>query len=521
MKARLVRIIKISMFAVSMAVFGIFTFIAYSSQSGPNLEIWHTYVPEELSLEALKKANFQDYVRHEEQLFADLKKNVIDQVTSQSPDSQNRFNAQSSIYPGNFDTDWNRTFVFMPESAPVGAAVFLHGLTDSPYSSRHIAKRYAELGFVAIGLRVPAHGTVPAALSSAEWENWSAATRIAVREAKRLSGADKPLHLIGFSNGGALAMKYALDALEDQSLARPDRIVLLSPMIGVTRFARFAGLTGLPAFFPAFAKAAWLGVVPEFNPFKYNSFPVNGARQSHRLTMALQQQIIRLARNNKIVDIAPVITFQSVMDFTVSTSAIITHLYAHLPKNGSELVLFDINRATTFGQLMRPASNLALNRLMPNLPLRYRLTVIANTPGMQQNTTETRIEPATSRAVSRPLAIVYPAQIFSLSHVALPFPVTDPLYGMAPLPGTERQYGVGLGTLVARGERGALVINLDSLFRIASNPFFDYMLGRIEEGLVPAVFPRDTEYSYIPAPDSDEQLLQQLLGAEPANNSTP
>ena len=39
---------------------------------------------------------------------------------------------------------------------------------------------------------------------------------------------------------------------------------------------------------PAFAKSAWLSIVPEFNPFKYNSFPVNGARQSHRLTTALQ-----------------------------------------------------------------------------------------------------------------------------------------------------------------------------------------------------------------------------------------
>ncbi len=68
---------------------------------------------------------------------------------------------------------------------------------------------------------------------------------------------------------------------------------------------------------------------------------------------------------------------------------------------------------------------------------------------------------------------------------------------------------------------GDILINLDSLFRIASNPFFDYMLDRIEEGLAPAALPKDTDYSYIPATDSDEQLLQQLLEADPANNSTP
>jgi hypothetical protein len=42
-----------------------------------------------------------------------------------------------------------------------------------------------------------------------------------------------------------------------------------------------------------FAKAAWLSVLPEFNPFKYNSFPINGARQTHRLTAVLQERTSR------------------------------------------------------------------------------------------------------------------------------------------------------------------------------------------------------------------------------------
>ena len=67
--------------------------------------------------------------------------------------------------------------------------------------------------------------------------------------------------------GGAIALQYALDAIEDDTLTRPTRVILISPMIGVTRFARFAGFAGLPSVLPAFAKAAWLGIVPEFNPF--------------------------------------------------------------------------------------------------------------------------------------------------------------------------------------------------------------------------------------------------------------
>ena len=49
------------------------------------------------------------------------------------------------------------------------------------------------------------------------WEDWLAATRLAVREARRRVGPSRPLHLVGFSNGGALALKYALDALGTRS----------------------------------------------------------------------------------------------------------------------------------------------------------------------------------------------------------------------------------------------------------------------------------------------------------------
>lgn len=230
-----------------------------------------------------------------------------------------------------------------PSGTPAGAVVLLHGLTDSPYSLRHIARLYRDHGFAVVAIRLPAHGTVPGALTEIEWESWVAATRLAVREARRRIAAESPLHFAGFSLGGALALKYALDAIGDKDLRRPDRLVLMTPMIGITPFARIAGFAALPAVLPAFAKAAWLSVMPEFNPFKYNSFPVNGARQSVRVADALQEQIARHAREGKLVHLPPILTFRSAVDFTVSTSAIISALYDRLPSNGSELVLFDVN----------------------------------------------------------------------------------------------------------------------------------------------------------------------------------
>lgn len=170
----------------------------------------------------------------------------------------NRFYAQSEVYPEKFQPNWNRSFVLLPEGKPRGTAVLLHGLTDSPYSVRYLAKAYQQQGFVAVVPRLPGHGTAPGSLTAVDWQAWMATTRLAVREATRLGGPKVPLHVIGYSNGGALALKYALDALDDNALPEPQQIVLLSPMIGVTAFARFAGLTGLPAVFPAFARAAWL-----------------------------------------------------------------------------------------------------------------------------------------------------------------------------------------------------------------------------------------------------------------------
>ena len=77
--------------------------------------------------------------------------------------------------------------------------------------------------------------------------------------------------------------------------------------------------------------------------------------------------------------------------------------------------------------------------------------------------------------------MTYPLDVFSLSHIALPFPTTDALYGLDPDP--AEHFGVSLGALAVRGERGTLIVSQDFLIRLSSNPFFPYMLERVEEGM--------------------------------------
>ncbi|WED42084.1 alpha/beta hydrolase [Legionella cardiaca] len=481
MKTRLFKILKSLTIFFCIAAVTLLGIRIYDSQRRPPLERWHIYVPKELHAKELDKLNWKQYLDAENAIFVTMQIEVTEKLNRKEQVPFNRYFAGSPVYPGNLSHDWNRSYMMEPQGNPRGAVVLLHGLTDSPYSLRHIARRYVAKGYIAIAIRLPAHGTVPAALTDIEWEDWLAATRLAIREARKRIGPSKPLHLVGFSNGGALAIKYALDAIENNQLTRADKIILISPMVGITRFARFAGFAGLPAILPPFAKAAWLSILPEFNPFKYNSFPVNGARQSYRLTRALQQQISRLAKENRLTALPPVLTFQSVVDFTVSTRAIISAFYAYLPANGSELVLFDINRAAKFGLLLRPSANTAVTQLLDAPPRKFRSTVITNVNTNNNDVVERIVEANTISESSHPLGLSYPSDVYSLSHVAIPFPITDGLYGLQPDP-TEN-YGIQLGATATRGERNVLIISLDAILRISSNPFFPYMIKRIENNI--------------------------------------
>lgn len=452
---------------------------AWDTQRGPPLEIWHTYIPEELEVEALDGAGWDDYLAHEARLFADLARDVSQALEPEDHVPFNRFFTASPLYPGNFARDWNRSYTLEPAGPPRGAVVLLHGLTDAPYSLRHVAERYLVWGFTVVAIRLPGHGTVPAGLLEVEWPEWAAATRLAVREAERRVGPEAPLHIVGFSNGGALALNYAMEAIDRDDLRQADQLILVSPMVGITAFARFAGIAGWPAVFPRWAKAVWIAIIPEFNPFKYNSFPVNGARQSHLVTMALQADLRRHGAAGRLGELPPILSFQSVVDSTVSTAAVVDKLHGMLPEGRSELVLFDANRSAKFGPLLRADPETVLTRLLPPPPRPFKTTIITNIdPNRLEVVARITEAGALVETTTEPLGLFYPPDVFSLSHVAVPFPITDSLYGLRPDP--ENEFGVSLGALATRGERGILIVSIDSLLRMASNPFFDFMIDKIE-----------------------------------------
>jgi alpha-beta hydrolase superfamily lysophospholipase len=470
---------------VIAVLLGVIVLRSLGATRGPPLESWHTFAPDEWSVEEMDESTWPQWLAKEGRLFAKVREQIGPAYAEEDRESLNRFAPASFVNPHGFKHDWNRSFELEPEGEPRGVAVMLHGLSDSPYSLRHIAQHYRDRGFLVLAIRMPGHGTTPAGLIHVGHADWLAATRLAMREAEQRRPPGAPLHVVGYSNGAALALLYSLEADRSPAQPLPTQLVLLSPMIGVEAYARFAGIAGLPAILPAFAKAAWLDVLPEFNPFKYNSFPVHAARESWVLTRVLHS---RLADPARAAQLPPMLVFQSVLDGTVTVSAVSTRLMDLLPDNGSELVLFDVNRAAHFERLLRVRASIALGSLLPRRPARYGITIV--TAADPRDGTRLRIRPpGTMNESERALDAPYPADMYSLSHVALPFPPTDSLYGIHP--GQPGEFGLDLGTIKPRGERGVLLMSLDSLMRASSNPFYEYMIGRIDQTLPPATTATD------------------------------
>ena len=128
-------------------------------------------------------------------------------------------------------------------------------------------------------------------------------------------------------------------------------MLLVSPAIELTRVAALAEVidifTVVPL--PELDKARWQAIAPEFDPYKFNSFPVNASRQINRATRALQRSLEDAQRAGRLAQLPPVVTWQSVVDSTVGSTGVVDQVYARLRGPAHRLVMFDINRVPELG----------------------------------------------------------------------------------------------------------------------------------------------------------------------------
>ena len=464
------------------AVIALFAVVAllrgFDARKRGEMRPWHFVAPDsEVRASDLGPGfSMADYLRREEALFREVDERVRKQVPPADRTVTNRYWDESPLASSRYPTDWNRTFERVPPEIR-GGALLLHGLTDAPYSMRPLAEVYRSEGFYALALRIPGHGTVPGSLKRAAWPDWTAAVRMAIRHVREKVGPGKPIHLVGYSNGGALSLHYALETLDDPALPKVDRLVLLSPMLGVTPFAGAARWLGALGVFPFFEQTRWLDVVPEYVPFKYCSFPANAAAQTHALTVRLDELLKRAASSGRIRQLPPALAFVPLVDATVLSPDTVHRLYDRLQPNGSELVLFDINRVNALGPFLRHDGDSLLSEVVARPSRPYDFVLVTNSKPDKLDVVARRFPAGTVPPVEEPLGLAWPREVFSLSHVSIPFPPSDPLFGGQP--DEKESYGVRLGLLGPRGEKAILTVPMDQLMRLTWNPFFPYLETRV------------------------------------------
>jgi pimeloyl-ACP methyl ester carboxylesterase len=403
----------------------------------PDLSVWHTA---ELDEEFTRKSDvhsFEEYLELERRLFAQLEERVFDRIEPGERRQINRFNRGSLCDPGRWPRDWNRSFE-LPVDAPRAGVLLLHGMSDSPYSLRSHAMRLHAAGAQVLGLRIPGHGTAPVGLTRVRWQDMAAAVRLATRHLKDRVG-DRPLFLVGYSNGGALAVHYAISALEDDALPAFDGIVLLSPEIGISAAAAFAVWQERIGRLLGLEKLKWQSVLPEYDPFKYQSFAVNAGDQAYRLTGEIASRLGALSAQRR---------------------------------------LFDLNRMTEIENILKHDPKAELSGLLSGGDLPYALAVVTNESDLSRRVVVKHRAAGRSEVAVTSLGEAWPEEVFSLAHVALPFSATDPLYGDG---SGEESPGIHIGSVALRGEHGVLQIPAADMLRQRWNPFHSYIERRLLE----------------------------------------
>jgi alpha-beta hydrolase superfamily lysophospholipase len=475
-------LVYLAALAVTVLVTIVLVFAVQARINLADLHAWHEVVLHEEAGRGREDAfeSFDAYRRQEERLFAELRERIY---AGRDADTfaLGRYNPQSVVARLALDTPYNRSYELTPAGEPRGSVLLMHGLTDSPYAMRGMAEVFQAQGYHVVALRLPGHGTVPSGLRDVRWEDWYAAVAAAAKHAAARGGAGNPFYVGGFSTGAALATLYAVRALDDADLPKTRGLYLVSPAIGISPFAVLTNVVAGLSFIPAFEKSRWIDVLPEYDPYKYNSFPVNAANQIYALTRELRSALVAAGERGRLGELPRVVVFQSIVDSTITAREVVAGLLARLPRAEHELVIFDVNRIDAVQGLIAPGPLADLERIRNATNQPFRVTLIGSSaPDTRAVAAYTR--EAGAAAVSKAeLGLEWPSSVFSLGHVALPFPPTDPVYGIELPAGAQPPFN--LGAVAVRGESGALVLSLGAFSRLRSNPFFSVIRDKIAETL--------------------------------------
>src|SRR5688572_12688637 len=176
---RVLRLLRWPVMIVALLVVVIVFGSAFLARRHPELGPWHRLaLGQEVDADIADTLDWTGYVAREDALFAERDAALAAQPTT----GQYRYETDPRVRVPTGEVDWNRSYAGPVPKRPPGGVLLLHGLSDSPYSLHHLARHYERAGFVVLMPRLPGHGTVPAGLLDAQWQDWLAVVELSMRE---------------------------------------------------------------------------------------------------------------------------------------------------------------------------------------------------------------------------------------------------------------------------------------------------------------------------------------------------
>jgi esterase/lipase len=155
--------------------------------------------------------------------------------------------------------------------------LLIHGLSDSPYWLRHLGDFLQQQCFYVLTILLPGNGTRPGDLLEVSWQDWAKAVNFG---AELLNQTVEQTWLGGYSTGATLALYQASRMPDIKGLLLFSPALRLTPKAAYAHWRQWFGRFWQPAL--------WWQVQPDEDPYKYESFPINGAVQLYQLIQNLQ-----------------------------------------------------------------------------------------------------------------------------------------------------------------------------------------------------------------------------------------
>ena len=208
--------------------------------------------------------SFQDYIEESEKIIAqgrfDLNDDNRDKIIAANspfellPDEQ--------LFPRREDGRFEK------------GALIIHGLADSPYVIRPLARHLQSRGFMVRAILLPGHGTCPGDLTKVNYQEWLKAAEYGINSLRK---DVTRLYVGGYSTGAALSIYLAQQQPDIEGL------LLLAPSLAIK--TNWAHLT------PYVKVIDWLLIHDDADYTRYESFSVNSVVQIYNLTQELDELI--------------------------------------------------------------------------------------------------------------------------------------------------------------------------------------------------------------------------------------